>query len=135
MPNLKVKYFDRETDTVKIINIPSDILTVIIPQHVPTSNEEEGTQPALEIQVNTDSMAITLPEENNALVCRYDYTEELLDWMTDASTQYDHPDLCERGYAREQAAQSDDSPDCGFCGSPTMQKFDPHPKCPKHGKG
>jgi len=26
------------------------------------------------------------------------------------------------------------SNDCGFCGSPTMQNFAPHPDCPKHGK-
>ena len=52
MPNLQIKYYDREKKMQVVIDVPADVVAILIP-----AQPDDGL-PALEVNVNTDAVLV-----------------------------------------------------------------------------
>ena len=77
MPNLKVRYYDRDKSETVILDIPADVLAVV----VPAASSEDGGLPELTVNVNTD--AVIVDKSSGGRVAMYEFSDLLADADTD----------------------------------------------------
>lgn len=80
---LRVEYFDRQTHQLQTVNIPGDVLAVVIP--------EQDKQPPLRVTVNTDAVLVDVDlDVDHHRVAMYEYIDLLADYYAEQDKDDDY---------------------------------------------